>query len=146
MNLLIRKAQHEDAPELSELFTELVGEPSDIEEMKKQLQFVDTQSNYYVAVAYMDNQIVGTAMGIVCVDLVGNCAPFLLIDNVVVSSKYQKLGIGKKLMTELESFAIQHHCNFILLASSHEREDAHRFYESLGYKDKKKGFFKQLNS
>lgn len=144
LNLLIRKAQPEDAYELSELFTELVGEPSDIEEMKKQLQFVDTQPNYYIAVACAENEVVGTAMGIVCVDLVGNCAPFLLIENVVVSSKYQKLGIGKKLMTELENFAIQRRCNFILLASSHERKEAHHFYESLGYDDKKKGYFKQL--
>ncbi|MFD1177871.1 GNAT family N-acetyltransferase [Paenibacillus puldeungensis] len=145
MKLLIRKATHEDASGLSELFVELVGEQSDIGALKKQLLFVDTQPNYYVAVACLDNKVVGTAMGIVCVDLVGNCAPFLLIENVVVSSKCQKLGIGKKLMTELENFAIQHHCNFILLASSHEREEAHRFYESLGYKDKKKGFFKQLS-
>ena len=57
-------------------------------------------------------------MGIVCPDIVGECQPYLLVENVVVSSVYQGSGIGKKLMNALEDFAMENLCSYIILASS----------------------------
>lgn len=42
---------------------------------------------------------------------------------------YQGSGIGKKLMNALEDFAMENLCSYIILASSKNREQAHRFYE-----------------
>jgi len=145
LSITIRKANKEDAPSLSSLFMELVGAESNIQEMQRQLEMISTQSNYFVAVACHDDHVVGTAMGIVCHDLVGDCAPFLLIENVVVAQNSQGQGIGKMLMQALEDFASANRCSYTILASSDEREQAHRFYESIGYSGVKRGFIKLLS-
>lgn len=146
MSITIRKANINDAPSLSGLFLELVGTESNIEEMQRQIEMISNQSNYFVAVACLDGHIVGTAMGIVCHDLVGDCVPFLLIENVVVAKKSQGHGIGRMLMQSLEEFASANRCSYTILASSDEREQAHRFYESIGYSGVKRGFIKLLDS
>jgi len=38
------------------------------------------------------------------------------------------------------------HCSYIILASGGNREQAHRFYESVGYKSTKTGFIKRMES
>src|SRR6478736_6301917 len=108
LDLSIREANREDARDLSELFAELVGKETNLDKLKTQLDFLSTQPNYYVAVACLDNQVIGSAMGLVCPDIVGDCRPYLLVKNVVVSILHQGKGIGKKLMNTLEEYAHQH--------------------------------------
>ncbi|MFK4169678.1 GNAT family N-acetyltransferase [Paenibacillus lautus] len=133
MDIKVRMAKKDDAFELSELFVEFVGTGSNIEKIQNQLDLLHNQPNYYVAVACFEEKVVGTAMGIVCPDIVGECQPYLLVENVVVSSVYQGSGIGKKLMNALEDFAMKNLCSYIILASSKNREQAHKCYESIGY-------------
>jgi GNAT superfamily N-acetyltransferase len=83
-------------------------------------------------------------MGIVCYDLVGDCNPFMLIENVNVLPKYQGQGVGKLLMQELEDFAQKNHCNYVILVSESKREPSHKFYEAIGYSTDQKGFKKRL--
>ncbi|GIO90953.1 MULTISPECIES: GNAT family N-acetyltransferase [Paenibacillus] len=146
MTIAYHRVTTEDAAVLSALFTEFVGKESDIEAMKQQIERLSAKPEYYVAGAYRNEKLVGTAMGIVCIDLVGNCKPFLLIENVVVSPDAQGKGVGKGLMQELQRFAEEHQCNYMILASSNERADAHRFYESIGFAGAKRGFMKTLNA
>jgi GNAT superfamily N-acetyltransferase len=145
MTVLIRKANGSDAVALSEMFFEFIGISSDINKMQNQLEFISQQPNYFVAVACVNDVVLGTAMGIICHDLVGNCSPFLLVENVVVSRKSRGQGLGKVLMNSLEDFAKDNNCNYIMLASSNERNEAHLFYESLGYEGAKRGFIKRLS-
>ncbi|OMF80274.1 GNAT family N-acetyltransferase [Paenibacillus glucanolyticus] len=144
MDIKVRVAKKDDAFELSELFVEFIGTRSNIEKIQYQLDLLHKQPNYYVAVACLEEKVVGTAMGIVCPDIVGECQPYLLVENVVVSSVYQGSGIGKKLMNALEDFAMENLCSYIILASSKNREQAHRFYESIGYEGTKRGFIKRI--
>ncbi|BBI30927.1 GNAT family N-acetyltransferase [Cohnella abietis] len=142
--ITIRKAKTDDVIELSELFYEFIGVGSDLTAMKIQIEITSNNPNYYVAVACDGNRVVGTAMGIVCYDLVGNCNPFMLAENVVVSSEYQGRGIGKLLMQALEDFGQMNQCNYVILVSGSKRETAHKFYESIGYSPDHKGFKKRL--
>lgn len=146
MDINVRKARIEDANDLSELFIEFIGTDSNIEKMQNQLEIISTQPNYYVAVACKDEKGIGTAMGIVCPDIVGECQPYMLVENVVVSSTYQGKGIGNIHMATLEDFANKMHCSYIILASGGNREQAHRFYESVGYMGTKTGFIKRMES
>ncbi|GAB6926223.1 GNAT family N-acetyltransferase [Paenibacillus sp. JCM 10914] len=144
MTIEIRKVTTDDAEALSALFTEFIGKDSDVTTMREQLELLRSRQEYYVAGAYRDQELIGTAMGIACIDLVGNGRPFLLIENVVVSPFHQGVGIGKKLMQALEDFGRTHECNYLILASSNERIEAHRFYENLGFAGAKRGFIKYI--
>lgn len=143
-HIAIRKAELGDVQGLSELFVEFIGEKSNAAAMKNQLEILSKHPNYYVAAACDGNRVVGTAMGIICYDLVGHCNPFMLIENVVVSFEYRGQGVGKLLLQALEDFGQKNKCSYAMLMSSGNRESAHKFYESIGYSTDKRGFVKRL--
>jgi predicted N-acetyltransferase YhbS len=143
-HITVRKAEIEDVAGLSELFVDFIGKESNLTAMKKQIEVISSKSNYYVAVACDGNKVIGTSMGIVCYDLVGNCNSFLLIENVVVLPQYQAQGIGKLLMQTLEDFGRNNHCNYVILVSESQRELSHKFYEAIGYSTDQRGFKKRL--
>jgi len=75
--------------------------------------------------------------------LVGECRPFMIIENVIVSKDYRNKGIGKALLNEIEMIAKKLNCYYIFFVSGDNRKEAHRLYESVGYNnDKVKGFKK----
>jgi ribosomal protein S18 acetylase RimI-like enzyme len=76
---------------------------------------------------------VGSLTGIVCHDLIGRCIPFMVIENVIVSKKSRRQGVGKRLMQEIEKIARASECRYIMLVSAVTREQAPVFYHSLGY-------------
>ena len=45
----------------------------------------------------------------------------------------QGQGIGKKLMSAIEDYALENNISYIRLNSNVRRIDAHKFYESIGY-------------
>ncbi|MCQ6557233.1 GNAT family N-acetyltransferase [Paenibacillus mendelii] len=146
VSLEIREARKDDARALSDLFIAFIGRESDIDKMQEKIEIISGLPNYHVVVACKDEHVIGTAMGIVCMDIVGNCNPYMLVENVVVSPIHQGKGIGKMLMKVLENNAAASNCNYIILASSDGREDAHRFYESIGYQGVKRGFIKRMKN
>ncbi|GLX70290.1 GNAT family N-acetyltransferase [Paenibacillus glycanilyticus] len=140
----LREANTQDLQDLSKLFEELMEVPSNIEAMERTLAKITADPHYFLAAACDGDQVIGTAMGIECYDLVGQCHPFLLVENVVVSPNYRGQGIGKLLMQRLEQFAEERGCSYIIFVSSGYREKAHQFYRSLGYSSDNQGFKKQL--
>ena len=91
------------------------------------------------------NELVGSLVGIFCHDIVGECEPFMLIENVIVKTNQRGLGIGKQLMTFIEEYTRKNSCYYIIFVSSAHRKEAHKFYDSIGYTlDFHKGFKKTL--
>ncbi|MGO4109477.1 GNAT family N-acetyltransferase [Paenibacillus sp. YAF4_2] len=142
--IVIREAELRDIDDLSTLFEELMEVPSNKEAMSRQLVKITSDSHYFLAAACDGDKVIGTAMGIECYDLVGNCYPFLVIENVIVSSDYRGQGVGKQLMLHLEQVARERGCSYIIFVSSGYREKAHQFYRTLGYSSDNQGFKKQL--
>ncbi|MBP1993753.1 GNAT family N-acetyltransferase [Paenibacillus eucommiae] len=142
---MIRKAAIDDVNSLSELFIEFTGQKFDTTNTKKQIEMVSQNPCYYVAVACDGDKVIGTAMAIVCYDLVGDCNSYMLIENVVVLSDYRGKGIGKLLMQSLEDFGRENNCSYVILVSGSQRSEAHKFYQSIGY-EKHAGFKKRLSS
>jgi ribosomal protein S18 acetylase RimI-like enzyme len=143
----IRKLVENDIENLSELYKQFWDEESSPEKMRVTFQRLKNNPNYILLVADQQNNLVGSAMGIICEELYGDCKPFMVIEDVIVAKKQQRLGIASSLMMKLESLAAEQDCNYILFVTEAERTGAHRFYESLGYKsDAYKGFKKRLKT
>ncbi|MFD2877411.1 GNAT family N-acetyltransferase [Paenibacillus rhizoplanae] len=78
-------------------------------------------------VLFVDGELLGSLMGIVCQDLVGDCRPFMVIENVVVSSRARRQGLGKKLMTAIEAIAHERDCYYIIFRVGGEAEGSAYF-------------------
>ena len=141
----ISKIVKSDLQELSSLFFELTGENTDFAKMNSNYEWIDENENYILLGARNDGKLVGSLMGIICRDLVGECRPFMVIENVIVSSGFRGKGIGKKLMIEIEDIAKRNNCYYIMFVSGAQRTDAHAFYKSIGYGlDQVQGFKKYV--
>jgi GNAT superfamily N-acetyltransferase len=142
----IRKLTENDLEGLAALYKQFWGESSSLEKMQVIFQRLKKNPNYILLGADQQNHLVGSAMGIICEELYGDCRPFIVVEDVIVDKHQRRLGIGSSLMRQLEGYAVKHNCNYIIFVTESERSEAHRFYESLGYKsDAYKGFKKRLN-
>jgi GNAT superfamily N-acetyltransferase len=63
--------------------------------------------------------------------------PHVLIQGIVVERDWRGRGIGRRLMAEAEEFARRRGVGYVRLRSGSQRAEAHRFYESLGYRSSK---------
>jgi len=129
----IEQATIIDLESLSELFEELIGEKTDFIKMNENFKLMSSDSSYIILVARENDEVLGSVMGIICMDLVKECQPFMVIENVVVKSKFRGKGVGMKLMQHLENLARSRNCYYTMLVSSGYRRDAHKFYEAIGY-------------
>ncbi|WP_339277004.1 GNAT family N-acetyltransferase [Paenibacillus sp. FSL W8-0426] len=133
----IRKIEQQDLPALSQLYDELIGMPANVDQMERMFRFIAENEQYYLLGAFHEGKLAGSVMGIECMDLVGECRPFMVIENVIVSQHVRKQGVGQKLMAEIERIAKERNCGYMILVSGDQRKEAHRFYEKLGFGDEK---------
>lgn len=141
----IEQIEMKHLPQLAELYEELIGVSTNLVKMEETYQTLLEDKSYYVLGAFYENELAGSLMGILCKDLIGECEPFMVIENVVVSSKIRRQGIGRKLMNEIEMIARQQNCSYIILVSGGQRVEAHQMYESMGYREEHvEGFRKFL--
>ena len=131
--LTLQVATSEDLESLAQLFEELSGEETDRCKMKENFELMESNPNYVVLTAKVDNLVVGSVMGIICLDLVRQCKPFMVIENVVVKSTWRGRGIGAKLMEEIEEIGQQRQCYYTMFVSGGHRKEAHQFYKFVGY-------------
>ena len=143
----VKEIEADDLPALSELYTELINKTTDISKLQAVYEQIKSNNHYILLGAFMNGELMGSVMGILCHDLVGECKPFMVIENVVVSSKARRQGVGQKLMAAMEVIARERECWYIILVSGEQRKEAHIFYEALGYREEKvEGYRKHLTS
>jgi len=66
------------------------------------------------------------------------------VDELVVEEKHRRRGIGARLLEHLVALAVQRGCRRVELDSSFHREQAHHFYETLGFQKRAYLFSKVL--
>jgi GNAT superfamily N-acetyltransferase len=134
-----------DLKDLGFLYEQLSGKKHDSIKMLDNYDNMISNGQYYLIGAKIDNKLVGSLMGIKCFDLVGDCLPFMIIENVIVTESQRGMGIGKELFKRIEEIAIDNDCYYIFFVSGETRLEAHKFYESIGFtNDKVKGYKKYL--
>jgi ribosomal protein S18 acetylase RimI-like enzyme len=142
----IAQISNKDLFHLKELYKDAFNSETDYDKMNQVFNLVKNNNDYIILCAKKDNKVVGSVLGVVCYELIGNCTPFLVIEDVAVLSSYRRLGIARELMLEMEKYARAKKCNMVLFVSSVHRYGAHKLYESLGYGvDKVNGYRKRLS-
>jgi ribosomal protein S18 acetylase RimI-like enzyme len=138
----IRDAELNDAPELAVLMCEL-GYETDSTEMETRLELILLNPGYKTFVAIMD----GCACGMIGTltnpryehhDASGR------ILALVTSSTAPRRGIGRALIATAEKDFAQRGIRRVSLDTRLTREDAHKFYQLLGYERNGWRFVKQL--
>lgn len=144
--ITIESVQQGDLHGLKELYEDAFGGKTDFEKMTETFSKIKNDPNHVVLVAKAENKVVGSVLGVICHELIGNCTPFMVLEDVAVLSAFRRNGIARLLMMQIEEQAKLKGCNMILFVSSIHREAAHKLYESLGYgTDKVNGYRKRLN-
>jgi GNAT superfamily N-acetyltransferase len=143
----IEAIKKSDLNQLANLYDDLFWEKTNLISMHETFEWIQSNPNYIVLGAKMDDNLVASLTGILCPVMMGQCRPFMFIESVIVSHNYRKLGIGRRLMEEIERIAREKNCYLIQFVSSDHRKEAHQFYEAIGYNvDKVRGFRKILRS
>ena len=137
MNISVRIACAADVATLLSLYKllEVVTEPAVPLELALG-RFSDLESNphHRLYVAELGASIVGTFSLIFVPGLSHSARDSCVIEDVVVAHEHQGVGIGKQMMRFAMAACVARHCYKLVLSSHVQRERAHRFYESLGFR------------
>jgi len=142
VDVTIRHAQPGDAAVLAQLMCEL-GYETKRTEMETRLKTILCNPAYKTFVAIMDGCICGMIGTLTCPSYEHN-DPSGRILVLVTLSAARRRGIGRALIETAEKDFAQRGIRRIALDTRLTREDAHNFYESLGYERNGWRFVKQL--
>jgi ribosomal protein S18 acetylase RimI-like enzyme len=140
--ITIRDAESNDAPELAVLMREL-GYETKQAEMESRLKLILSNPAYKTFVAIMDGRVCGMIGTLTYTSYEHNDRSGRILALVTLSETRQR-GIGRALIATAEKDFAQRGIRRVALDTRLTREDAHKFYESLGYERNGWRFVKQL--
>lgn len=147
-NYQVKEMEEDDLREASFLFSNLFGvEEKPIAATKKAYGNIKNNTDY-ISLVVRDssdsNKVVGYGLGVVNNFYLDTGKPIMVIWGLCIDNGVQKKGLGRMLMNAFEMKALELGCEAIWLFSGKDKINSHKLYSSLGYKDAKKGFIKNL--
>jgi GNAT superfamily N-acetyltransferase len=131
----IRQARETDSAEIARLASQL-GYPASEGAIRKRLQRLITSSSDVVFIAESAGSgLVGWIHGVLSQFLESDYR--VEIAGLVVDERFQRRGVGRNLVTRVESWAVEHGVEQASVRCRTTRAEAHRFYENLGYSQAK---------
>jgi GNAT superfamily N-acetyltransferase len=121
-----------DADAIAALLGQL-GYPATGEEVTRRLAILGGFDHAVVLVAEVQGRIAGIVTGHLFPSVHAN-EPASWLTTLVVDSERRNAGIGSRLAAHIEEWAASRGAVRISVSSGLQREDAHRFYERLGYR------------
>ena len=135
MNLEIRKARRKDLPLVLGLLAKMDDEqPLSLTRATNVFREMSRYPSYTCYLAYSGGEPIGTFTLLVFPTLVHDGRFEALVDGVVVAPEWRGRGLGGAMMAEAMQLAAEANCYKLMLSSNVKREDAHRFYRSLGFR------------
>lgn len=114
--------------------------PDDLTPYRTALQRLADDPNQRVVVAVRDDRVVGTLQLTVVPGLSRRGATRSIIEAVRVHGDERGSGLGTQLIQWAVDESRRQNCRLVQLTSDATREDAHRFYERLGFTASHVGF------
>lgn len=123
-----------DAQEIQSISNFELGYDVNLEIVKKQIRKLTNDNKHHIIIGF-ENEQTRKIIGFVHAELYESLYmdTGLNILGLAVDSNFQGQGIGKKLMSAIEDYALENNISYIRLNSNVRRIDAHKFYESIGY-------------
>ena len=143
VDLTIRHAQPGDAAALAQLMCELGYDTTKLE-MQMRVQRIAADERYRTFVAVCDGKVCGM-IGTLTYPSYEHNNPSGRILALVILSTMRRRGIGRALIATAENDFAHRGIRRVALNTRMAREDAHKFYESLGYDRNGWRFVKQLS-
>ena len=142
---IIRQATKKDIPRILELYKQLSFSPEEhrkppVKDCRAILEEMKKVPGYELLVAEENGEVVGTTVLAVLPGFAHGTSPFAVVEYFVVDEKRRSQGIGKLLMEYVVARAKEAGCYKIALTSDNRREQAHKFYNSIGFKSSSHGF------
>lgn len=125
-----RPYQERDAADLAALLADL-GYPAEKEAVKTRM--AGLTADHHTIVAESDGRIAGF-IGLLKVQAYETPVPLGYILALSIATDQQRRGIGKALVAAAEEYFRAQGVTDIRVSSGLHREEAHRFYEALGYR------------
>ena len=144
----MRLAQTEDVPELHRIYRQLEspGGGATLERLTASFDSVRAVAGYEVWVATREERIVGTFALLIIPTLGDRCAPAGVVEDVVVDAAERGHGIGRRMIEFALERCREAGCYKLALSTNLRRKEAHRFYQSLGFKRHGYSFVVELES
>ncbi len=143
-DLTIRAAEINDAAALAQLMCQLGYETTE-SEMQMRLERIATDERYRTFVAVGDGKVCGMIGTLTYPSIEHNDLSGRIVALVILKTMRRR-GIGRALIAIAEKDFAQRGIRRIALNTRLTREDAHKFYESLGYERNGFRFTKDLAS
>lgn len=137
MDVTIRPARADDVPRLVELCRLLdVGEEPVLDDEQARRHFLELtrRPRHRVYVAEQHRRVVGTFSMVFVGGLAHGARDSCVIEDVVVAEEARGAGIGTAMMRFAMDLCAGRECYKLVLSSHLDRENAHRFYERLGFR------------
>jgi GNAT superfamily N-acetyltransferase len=144
-SVVVRHASQSDLSALLALYEELAGEkltaaPADPASAEPRLAEILADPRRELAVATLDDRIVGTADLLVVPNLTHRGEPWAIVENVIVADDARRSGVGTALMSHLIERAQAAGCHKVQLLSGKHRTEAHELYRRMGFDAVAEGF------
>lgn len=135
----IRPLQRQDLDAVMKLHRELGWNPAfkaDGSTLLQRLKSLITEESVLLLVAEVGGRVVGYIHGQIIIHLLF-AGREMYISEVFVMEKHRGSGIGRALISAIETEAVQQRCFRISVLNSRERESYQRsFYPSMGYEER----------
>jgi ribosomal protein S18 acetylase RimI-like enzyme len=136
----IRDATEADLPRLVELLDQLsldgsreAVESTVADEYRAAFDAIQRDANQRLLVLEADGELMGSLVLVIVPNLTHRGKPWATIENVVIDERARGSGLGRRMIQYAIEQAKAAGCYKVALTSHKDREDAHRFYESLGF-------------
>jgi predicted N-acetyltransferase YhbS len=138
-NITIRPLKPSDIADIMQLHRELGWNPAfqaDGSTLKQRLKALITEESALLLVAELKGKVVGYIHGEIVTYLLF-AGREMLVSELFVMESVRGRGVGKALLSLIETEAVQQKCFRISVLNSRERESYKRgFYPSLGYEER----------
>lgn len=138
----VRAVRADEAEALEPLLAAL-GYPTPAHELRARLERLASVVEAGVLVADTGGPLLGFA-SFQTFELVYRPRPQMRLTALAVSAAARRRGVGRALVEAVEAIARERHCFRVEVTSSADRPEAHAFYRSLGYEERRLRFVKSL--
>lgn len=104
------------------------------------------QSGGCVVGAFIDDSVVGTCTVNMCPNLSWSGRPYAIIENVIVSGNFRRLGVGTGILHYAVEHAKKAGCYKVALLTGSQDPGIHKFYQAAGFSGTKQGYQLRLDA